>query len=342
MTAILLIVGATASSVLLAAILLDWMVSARASEPAPKQFSLFLLFFLFFQTASFILSAVAAGSSLGVEAWKESRFSLFLLFVLEDLRRGFSAVLVWYLPRFLFISLGLVYSKAKKRLFLALLVVIGLMKILVINAQAVEYWTNERGWHVRAAFALDDIVSLPLFYALSLSLIVITASHLRRPIAVFKKPYFFGTGFLVSLVVFLVADFAERLFTDPFLAPIVGLRPARVSPFPFLSASGFFLGVTVIARATSSLRRAFAEKEEPALGFPEARLAELGLTPREIEIARLLLKGYVNKEIATRLHIGYGTVKNHAYSLYGKLGITSRFELIKLLEPETRPLIPTR
>lgn len=334
MTAIVLIVGAAASSILLAAIVLDWIVSARASEPAPKQFSLFLRLFLFFQTVAFALSAVAAEPSLAPEAWKASRLSHFVLFLLEDLRRGFSAVLVWYLPRFLFVSLGLVYSKAAKRLFLGLLILIGLMRILIINAQAAEFWANESGWWVRTAFALEDIFTLPLFYALSGSLIAITARQLLRPSAIFKKPYFLGFGFLVSLVVFLLADLAERLFTDPFLAPMLGLDALRISPFPFLSVSGLFIGLTVIARSTSSLRRAFAQMPGPALPFPDALLRERGLTPREIQIAGLLVKGYVNKEIAAQLDIGYGTVKNHAYSLYGKLGITSRFELIKLLEPD--------
>jgi hypothetical protein len=110
MTAIPLIVGAAASSVLLAAIVLDSIVSARASEPAPKQFSLFLRLFLFFQMIAFVLSALAAESGLASDVWERSRSSHFFLFVLEDPRRGFSAVLVWYLPRFLFVSLGLVYS----------------------------------------------------------------------------------------------------------------------------------------------------------------------------------------------------------------------------------------
>lgn len=340
MTAIVLIVGAAASSILLAAIVLDRIVSARASEPAPKQFSLFLCLFLFFQMAAFILSAVSAELSLAPETWRSSGFSQSFLFVLVDLRYGFSAVLVWYLPRFLFISLGLVYSKATKRLFLALLILIGLMRILVINAQAAEFWANQPGWWVRIAFGLEDILTLPLFYALSVSLIVVTARRLTRPSASFQKPYFLGIGFLVSMVVFLLADFAERLFTDPFLAPMVGLDAHRISPFPFLSVSGLFIGLTVIARSTSSLRRAFAQMEGPALPFPDALLRERGLTPREIEIARLIVKGYVNKEIAAQLDIGYGTVKNHAYSLYGKLGITSRFELIRLLEPSSQPPRP--
>jgi DNA-binding CsgD family transcriptional regulator len=215
------------------------------------------------------------------------------------------------------------------------------MRILVINAQAAEYWTNGYGWFVRIAFAVEDIVTLPLFYALSVSLVVITTRYLRRPIATFKKPYFLGYGFLVSLVVFLLADFAERLFTDPFLAPILGVHAARISPFPFLSLSGLLVGSTVIARSTSSLRRAFGQTQ-PAPHIPEALLRERGLTPREIQIAGLLVRGYVNKEIAAQLDIGYGTVKNHVYSLYGKLGITSRFELIKLLEPGSPSPVPSR
>ncbi|MFB3905016.1 MAG: LuxR C-terminal-related transcriptional regulator [Acidobacteriota bacterium] len=343
MTAIVLIAGAATSSILLAAIVLDRIVSARTSEPAPKEFSLFLWLFLFFQMAAFILSAVWADPSLAPETWKGSRLSQSFLFVLEDLRRGFSAVLVWYLPRFLFVSLGLVYSEATKRLFLALLILIGLMRILVINAQAAEFWANESGGWVRSVFALEDSLTLPLFYGLSVSLIVITARRLTRPGGALRKPYFLGIGFLASLVVFLLADFAERLCTDPFLAPpILGLKALRISPFPFLSVSGLFVGLAVIARSTSSLRRAFAQVQASAPPFLDALLRERGLTPRETEIARLIVKGYVNKEIAAQLDIGYGTVKNHAYSLYGKLGITSRFELIKLLEPGNQSPAPCR
>jgi DNA-binding NarL/FixJ family response regulator len=64
------------------------------------------------------------------------------------------------------------------------------------------------------------------------------------------------------------------------------------------------------------MRRAAGEREASAL-----------LTPRELEIARLVGRGFRNAAIAQRLNIGVGTVKGHLHKIYEKLKITSRLEL---------------
>ena len=48
------------------------------------------------------------------------------------------------------------------------------------------------------------------------------------------------------------------------------------------------------------------------------------LSPRELEILRLLASGSTNREIATQLVLAEGTVKNHVTSILGKLGVTDR------------------
>jgi DNA-binding NarL/FixJ family response regulator len=48
------------------------------------------------------------------------------------------------------------------------------------------------------------------------------------------------------------------------------------------------------------------------------------LTDREKEVLRLVALGLANKEIATRLGIGSGTVKTHVSNLLSKLGMQSR------------------
>ena len=92
-------------------------------------------------------------------------------------------MLVWYLPRFLFVSLDLDYSKQKSRLFLLLLVLIGAMKILAINVQATEYWTREYAGFARIAVGVEDIVTLPLLYGLSIWLVVSVRSWRSRPVS---------------------------------------------------------------------------------------------------------------------------------------------------------------
>jgi DNA-binding NarL/FixJ family response regulator len=45
------------------------------------------------------------------------------------------------------------------------------------------------------------------------------------------------------------------------------------------------------------------------------------LTPREREVLVLLAEGLSDKEIAERLYVGSGTVRNHVVSVFAKLGI---------------------
>jgi len=63
------------------------------------------------------------------------------------------------------------------------------------------------------------------------------------------------------------------------------------------------------------------------------------LTRREGDVLVLLREGRANKEIALALHIGVETVRSHARSIYRKLGVASRRELIGL-PARPRPLSP--
>jgi two-component system, NarL family, nitrate/nitrite response regulator NarL len=51
------------------------------------------------------------------------------------------------------------------------------------------------------------------------------------------------------------------------------------------------------------------------------------LSPREGEIVRMAAVGLRNKEIASKLFIGEGTVKTHLHAIYKKLGVHGRVEL---------------
>lgn len=52
------------------------------------------------------------------------------------------------------------------------------------------------------------------------------------------------------------------------------------------------------------------------------------LTPREIEVTRMIAAGLRNKEIASRLDITEATVKFHLHSIYEKLRIDGRYALM--------------
>ena len=52
------------------------------------------------------------------------------------------------------------------------------------------------------------------------------------------------------------------------------------------------------------------------------------LTPREIDIIRLMAGGLGNKEIGALLGITEGTIKTRNTHIFAKLGVRSRFEVI--------------
>ncbi|GAB3808712.1 response regulator transcription factor [Humibacter antri] len=52
-------------------------------------------------------------------------------------------------------------------------------------------------------------------------------------------------------------------------------------------------------------------------------------TQRELEVLRLISLAQSNKQIAVQLGISEGTVKRHAYSLFQKLGATSRMDAVR-------------
>ena len=52
------------------------------------------------------------------------------------------------------------------------------------------------------------------------------------------------------------------------------------------------------------------------------------LTPRQVEVLRLLEQGHSTKQIAQELHLSPDTVKNHVRHLLGALGVHSRLEAV--------------
>ncbi len=62
----------------------------------------------------------------------------------------------------------------------------------------------------------------------------------------------------------------------------------------------------------------------PATQTPPASSMPEGLTPREVEVLRLLAQGLTNREIAEHLVVSSFTIQTHLKSIYGKLGVTTR------------------
>jgi predicted ATPase/DNA-binding CsgD family transcriptional regulator len=70
-----------------------------------------------------------------------------------------------------------------------------------------------------------------------------------------------------------------------------------------------------------------AQKDSPARKRAVAAAADLatdGLTPREIDVLRLIAQGLGNKEISRQLYLSLGTVQTHLANIYRKLDLHSR------------------
>ena len=60
------------------------------------------------------------------------------------------------------------------------------------------------------------------------------------------------------------------------------------------------------------------------LGEPVVQAQAEVLTARELDVRRLLVQGHNNPEIARRLYLAPGTVRNYVSGIFQKLGVSDR------------------
>jgi DNA-binding NarL/FixJ family response regulator len=95
-----------------------------------------------------------------------------------------------------------------------------------------------------------------------------------------------------------------------------------MSPEELVDAVRLVAGGGTLLRPGVTQRAQRALEQRPA-SFPSAELPGR-LTPREIDVLRLMAGGYSNREIADALDMAEGTVKNHGSSILTKLGVRDR------------------
>jgi DNA-binding CsgD family transcriptional regulator len=61
----------------------------------------------------------------------------------------------------------------------------------------------------------------------------------------------------------------------------------------------------------------------------ENKRADLGITPREMEILELIAQGLSNREIAEKLYVSENTVKTHSSRVFDKLGAKRRTQAVQ-------------
>jgi two-component system nitrate/nitrite response regulator NarL len=133
-------------------------------------------------------------------------------------------------------------------------------------------------------------------------------------------------GFDTKIVMLTVSEDDEHLF-ESIKAGANGYLLKNVRP------EVLFEDLRGVMRGEAPIAPGIANKLLEALrtgGVPTGRrsdeddLAEEQLTPRETEILELVAEGLSNKEIAARLTITEGTVKNHVHNALERLHLSNR------------------
>lgn len=113
---------------------------------------------------------------------------------------------------------------------------------------------------------------------------------------------------------------------------------AQVRAMMEAGAAGYILKTSSIDDLAHTLRATYGGKTlfspeitqvllRPAAQSPSA---DYGLTPRELEVLKLMVQGLNNTEIAENLVVSLATAKFHVSSILTKLGVSSRVEAVAL------------
>lgn len=93
---------------------------------------------------------------------------------------------------------------------------------------------------------------------------------------------------------------------------------------------GIWLGLKLTRKKeVIVLKEVPAPASEP-FALNEARLKDLGITKRELEILELIAQGMSNREIAEKLFVSENTVKTHSSRLFDKLSAKRRTQAVQI------------
>lgn len=145
---------------------------------------------------------------------------------------------------------------------------------------------------------------------------------------------------LPTRIVFYAEEIDENQLMDTIRAGIAGIVLKEMDPQLLLQC------VRKVHDGEQWMERRAARLSLEKLLRREAGARDLAsqLTPREIEILRLVAEGLSNKEISERISISEGTVKVHLHNIYEKLHLKSRMALLRfaqekgLIDSVSRPV----
>ena len=127
----------------------------------------------------------------------------------------------------------------------------------------------------------------------------------------------------------VVAPEDSRRARELFARKVLGTSPATEATGVLVSTAGTRVAVEISAVPLRS-----GETVVGVFGLLEGRPDDgpttppPHLTPRQVEVLRLLEQGLSTKQIAAELHLSPETVRNHIRRLFRALGVNSRLEAV--------------
>jgi two-component system, NarL family, response regulator LiaR len=91
---------------------------------------------------------------------------------------------------------------------------------------------------------------------------------------------------------------------------------------------GIRLGLTLTKTKEVIVVREVPAPADQPFSRNDAKVAELGITPRELEILEQIASGRSTREIAGALFVSENTVKTHASRLFDKLDVSRRTQAV--------------
>ena len=140
----------------------------------------------------------------------------------------------------------------------------------------------------------------------------------------------------------------------------LGNKPEVIVRYVEAGASGYILQDESVAEMVQKLQAAHEEKAiisptvaaammdrlshlanlDTPVAYLEARETQLDeLTAREEEVLSLINEGCTNQQIADKLFIECGTVKNHVHKILKKLDVNNRHEAAYILQSQQTPAL---
>jgi PAS domain S-box-containing protein len=127
----------------------------------------------------------------------------------------------------------------------------------------------------------------------------------------------------------VVAPEDSRRARELFSRKVLGTAPATDATGVLVSTAGTRVGVEISSVPLMNGERVvgvfglFEERPDDTAAAPHPHL-----TPRQVEVLRLLEQGRSTKQIAAELHLSTETVRHHIRRLFRALGVNSRLEAV--------------